>query len=129
MKKLFVLIALIPGLICTAQQKVLPDSLKSFLLQGYEMLDFVEGDLNNDKMPDALLILKDAGEDTNRTEDLKRPFLLLIRQNNGILKLAKRNDQLVMCRYCGGVFGEPYQETTIDQHGFTISFYGGSNWR
>ncbi|HUR65222.1 MAG TPA: hypothetical protein VMZ03_02625, partial [Chitinophagaceae bacterium] len=29
----------------------------------------------------------------------------------------------------GGVFGDPYQETTIHKKGFSISFYGGSSWR
>ncbi len=112
-----------------AQQKTLPASLKSFVLKGYEMLDFVEGDLDGDKKADAILILKTPGEDTLMEQELDRPFLLLIRQADGKLKLEKRNDKLVMCAHCGGVFGDPYQETTITKDGFSISFYGGSSWR
>ena len=112
-----------------SQEKKLPAELKPFVAKGYEMYDFVEGDINGDNKKDAILILKSPGEDTAVDDDLKRPFLLLIRQQNGKLKLEKRTDSLVMCAHCGGVFGDPYQETKIFKNGFLISFYGGSNWR
>jgi len=112
-----------------AQEKELPGELKPFLPKGYELLDFVEGDLNADQKKDAILILKAPGEDTAMDMDLKRPFLLLSRQADGKLKLEKRNDNLVMCKSCGGVFGDPYESVTIGKKGFSISFYGGSNWR
>ncbi len=111
-----------------AQDKILPAEAKSFLLHGYEMLDYVTGDLNGDKKTDAILILKIPGEDT-ATEDVKRPLLILIRQVNGKLKQEKRNDDVIMCRQCGGVFGDPYEGTEITGNGITINFYGGSSWR
>ncbi|MEP7165162.1 MAG: hypothetical protein ABI741_10720 [Ferruginibacter sp.] len=114
---------------CFCQEKTLPASLMPFVLKGYEMLDFIEGDLNADKKTDAILILRVRGEDTITTGDLKRPFLLLIAQQDGKLKLVKRNDNLVMCRQCGGVFGDPYEGLEIIKNGFSISFYGGSSWR
>jgi len=114
---------------CYAQPKELPVSLKPFLLPGYEMLDFVEADLNNDKKTDAILILKSPGEDSIMEQDITRPFLLLIKQADGKLKLKKRNDHLVMCKHCGGVFGDPYDNISVQKNSFTISFYGGSNWR
>lgn len=112
-----------------AQEKVLPAELKPFVLKGYAMLDFTEGDLNADKQKDAILILKIPGEDTVTTDDLKRPFLLLIRRPDGKLKLEKRNDSLIMCCHCGGIFGDPYEAVTIQNNSFTVSFYGGSSWR
>lgn len=130
MKKLFFLFFILTTtIICNAQEKPLPESLKPFLLQGYEMLDYAEGDLNNDKKPDAILIQKLIGEDTIVSDDLKRPFILLLRQADGKLTLAKRNDDLVMCRQCGGAFGDPYEKLEIKNNGFTVSFYGGSSWR
>lgn len=107
----------------------LADEAKPFVGKDYEVLDYITGDLNADKKPDAILLLKPAGEDSAFGEELARPFLLLIRQSNGQLKQVVRNDNVVMCRHCGGVFGDPYQDATIHNKGFSISFYGGSSWR
>lgn len=124
----FTIIAACLAAECTAQEKILPAELHPFVLPGYDLLDFKEGDLNGDKKNDALLILKQKGEDTIDSEPA-RPMLLLIRKPAGKLSLQKRNDSLVMCYRCGGVFGDPYEEINITNTGFKISFYGGSNWR
>lgn len=130
MKKIFILLLLLPfSFFLFAQQTVLPAEARSFILPGYEKLDYVTGDLNGDKRTDAILILKIKGEDTAMADDLSRPMLLLIRQANGKLKVEKRNDNLVMCKQCGGIFGDPYESTAVDPKGFSISFYGGSSWR
>ncbi len=126
---LFLLMMAIIPAFTEAQEKKLPSSLQSFVLKGHEVLDFLETDLNADKKADAILILKVIEEDTITTEDPKRPFLLLIRQPGEQLALRSRNDNLVMCYHCGGVFGDPYEGLTAIKDGFTISFYGGSSWR
>lgn len=112
-----------------AQDKVLPAEAKPFVAKGYEMMDYITGDLNGDKRPDAILILKVPGEDTGTSDMPERPFLLLLRQSNGKLKAEKRNDRMILCRQCGGVFGDPYVDTKISRNSFIINFYGGSNWR
>jgi hypothetical protein len=117
------------SLTAKAQTKTLAEEAKSFVLKGYEMLDYITGDLNGDNRPDAILILKLSGEDTITAQESKRPLLLLIRQANGKLRQVKRNDDIVMCRQCGGVFGDPYDNTKITRNEFTIYFYGGSSWR
>ena len=131
MKKhiLFILAMLIASSFANAQDKKIPAELKPFVLKGYNALDFAEGDLNGDNKKDAVLILKINGEDSINTDDLIRPFLLLIRQVNGKLLLIKRTDSLVMCRACGGVWGDPYEGLEMKKNGFMISFYGGSSWR
>ncbi len=109
-----------------------PPEIKKFVLKGYEVLDYITGDLNQDKRSDAILILKIAGEDTIQTEnykDPKRPMLLLVRQENGSLKQEARNDVIVMCRECGGIYGDPYESMSADSNSFSIHFYGGSAWR
>ncbi len=111
-----------------AQTKTLPEEARSFLLPGYEMLDYIAGDLNNDKKADAILVLKQTGEDTIDT-DVNRPFVILIRQTNGKLQQVVRNDSAILCYRCGGVFGDPYQGIEINESGFDIDFYGGSSWR
>ena len=112
-----------------AQDKILATEANPFVIKGYEAMDYIIGDLNGDKKNDAILILKIKGEDTLSADESTRPFLILIRQANGKLKQQKRNDNMVLCRQCGGVFGDPYESTAINDKGFTISFYGGSSWR
>jgi hypothetical protein len=111
-----------------AQDKILPNEAKQFVEMGYEMMDYITGDLNSDKKADAILILKAIGEDT-LTEEVKRPMLILLRQTDGTLKQERRNDNIILCRQCGGVFGDPYENVEINNNAFSIHFYGGSAWR
>lgn len=112
-----------------AQPVEIPAEAQTFLLNGHDVLDYIAGDLNGDKKPDAIMILKQPGEDTAFGEELARPFLILIRQADGKLKRVVKNDKVILCRSCGGVFGDPYEGVTITPKGFDLSFYGGSNWR
>ena len=52
-----------------------------------------------------------------------------MRGEDGGLAEAKRNERIVMCSQCGGVFGDPFEGVTAARNTFTIMFYGGSNWR
>jgi hypothetical protein len=131
MKKILIIAFIIAAFKGNAQDKVLPAEAKQFVLKGYEMLDYITGDLNGDKRPDAVLILKVQGEDTLMDTDfsVKRPLILLLRGSNGKLSLAKRNDNMMLCRQCGGAFGDPYAGTSIKNNTLIINFYGGSSWR
>jgi hypothetical protein len=120
---------LLLSLAARAQNNPVAAEAQSFILKGYESLDYITGDLNGDKKPDAILLLKQPGEDTAMSSELTRPFIVLIRQADGKLKQVLRNDSVIMCRQCGGVFGDPYAGIQIMNSGFTISFYGGSSWR
>ncbi len=112
-----------------AQDVKIPAEAKSFIAAGFEPLDYITGDLNGDKKAHAILILKKPGEDSIFDTELFRPFIVLIRQADGKLKQAVRNDKAVMGRQSGGIFGDPYEGTQIFEKGFSLSFYGGSSWR
>ena len=127
-KSIFFSLLLLLTITVDAQAKKLPEEATAFLLPGYEMLDYITGDLNNDKKQDAILILKQNGEDTSYDE-LKRPFIILIRHTTGKLQQVKRNDDAILCRQCGGAFGDPYEGIQLAKSGFEIDFYGGSSWR
>ena len=66
-----------------APEKIVPAEARSFVLPGYELLDYIVGDMNGDKRPDALLLLKIPGEDSVRFDEVLRPFILLTRDVNG----------------------------------------------
>jgi hypothetical protein len=116
-----------------AQDKQLPKELLSFVTPGKEMLDFTKADLNGDGRQDYILILKMTGEDTltfdNNNWDAPRPLLLITRQADNKLKLAVTNDDLVLCRHCGGAMGDPFMELSSKPGEFTLEFYGGSSWK
>ena len=94
---------------------------------GYTVMDLKNGDLNLDGRPDALVVLEKKG--IKDFEEVKRPLLIFTRGKDNTLKLVARNDDVVLCKACGGVFGDPYVGLAIKNGFFTVEHYGGSNWR
>ena len=101
--------------------------VSSFIPVGYSILDSASGNLNKDEYTDLVLILKFNNEDI--IEDTARPLLLLAGGQKGWYKLLAKNDSVVLCKDCGGAFGDPYQGITIKNGYFSIEHYGGSSWR
>jgi hypothetical protein len=128
MLKLFftILTSLFCSLLSSGQANA--QSLKSYIPQGYSILDSASGYLNNDTYKDVVLILKYKYE--NIGADTTRPLLLLAgtKKNNHYSLMAK-NDSVVLCKECGGIFGDPFQGITIKRGYFSIEHYGGSSWR
>lgn len=142
MKKttLFAFLLFILALNTQAQNNPAPAEAKPFIPAGYESFDYIKGDLNGDKKPDAILVVQLPNDgkhmevtkpenDTVEVTESARPLIILIRQANGKLKQVLRNDSAILCADCGGVFGDPYAGVDITNNGFSINFYGGSNWR
>ena len=135
---LFAAIFLFACLFSKGQAPFIPDEAKPFILPRYEALDYQTGDLNGDKKEDAILVLAMVGWDKvpgDRPADydialaIDRPFIILLRQANGKLKQALRNDSLILCVECSGL-GEPYEGTKTSSNGFVVSFVGASGeWR
>lgn len=107
------------------------EELNAFVLPKHEILDSKRGDLNNDGREDVLLILKaiDEHETSDIDNPSPRPLLLLTRQADHSLVLAKRNDHSVLCVNCGGVMGDPYSNIVIKGNYFSIEHMGGSSDR
>jgi len=105
--------------------------LTEFIPDGHEILDMKRGDLNNDKIEDVLLVLKAINEEEtfDVSNPTARPLLILIRQPDNSLKLARKNNKTVYCFDCGGIMGDPYTGLTIKDNYFSIEHYGGSSWR
>lgn len=104
--------------------------LAEWIPAGYTTLIQEKGDINNDKIADIVLILKDTKEDQEpENESLKRPILLLLGDKSGHYTLARRNDKAVYCATCGGTMGDPLQGITIKNGYFSIENHGGSGMR
>ena len=104
-----------------------PFTLKSFIPAGYSILDSASGDINKDGKKDILAILKNNEEDNSG--DTVRSLLVLLGNGKDLYELTSRNDSVVLCKACGGVFGDPYAGMTVKNNFFSIEHYGGSNWR
>jgi hypothetical protein len=109
---------------------ILPQKIAKFIPSGYALIDTAMGDLNLDKYRDIIIVLKTVGEDTalDATE-FKRPLLLLLGHADKTFTLAARNDNVVYCYQCGGMFGDPYDGVEIKKGIFTVHHFGGSNNR
>lgn len=107
--------------------KNIPGEIKPFIEKGERIIALGKADLNGDSHKDYLLILEKI-----YPADLKegqRPLLILIRQPSGKLTVEKRNEKIIYCSTCGGLFGDPFEGIQAGYKTFTINHYGGSAWR
>jgi len=101
--------------------------IKMFIPKGYEVQDSISGDLNKDGLIDMALVLRVKNEESFSKK--RKIMLLLLKQRDGNLKQVKRNDNIILCAGCGGVFSDPYVETKIEKGKITIDHYGGDATR
>jgi len=129
----------------TKSDKLESKDFLDFIPEGYTVKDWKTGNLNRDDQDDVVIVLEEEKSNDSQTADnaqgaapasgssdfneAKRPVILLTRNKNGELKFAGRNDNIVLCSDCGGVFGDPYSAIVIKNGYFSIEHYGGSNWR
>lgn len=111
-------------------KNIVEKQLMVFVPKGYVIVDTAKGDLNLDKFQDFLLVLKKSneGQDSVLNEE-ERPLLILLGHADKTFTLGGRNDNIVYCLSCGGIFGDPYAGIEITKGTFTIHHFGGSNDR
>lgn len=108
-----------------------PAEVAPFVEAGTKAIAVEKGDLNGDGREDFILVLEreNPAKDKDDFPINQRPLLILTRGADGRLSETKRNERLIMCSQCGGVFGDPFEGVTVGRNTFTAEFYGGSNWR
>ena len=109
--------------------KNIPSEVKPFIERNTAAILLNAVDLNGDGLSDYVLVLEKKRSASDEIEEGSRPLLLLIRQANKSLKLAKRNDKIVLCAQCGGTFGDPLESLDVASKSFTVNHYGGSSQR
>jgi hypothetical protein len=132
-----ILLALI--LLCAApltasaqsEELKVPTEVQPFVEAGTKAIAVEAADLNGDGSGDFVLVLEreNPSKDKDDFPVNQRPLLILLRGADGKLSTAKRNERVVMCSQCGGVFGDPFEGVVAGRNTFTLDFYGGSNWR
>src|SRR4030095_14481247 len=111
---------------------------RSFIPAGYDTLyeGVARGDLNKDGIEDIAMVLGGKWENQENwmekeAEDStlpKRKLLILFGGKDGYKK-AGTGDKVILCKECGGVFGDPFAGIEIKNGLLTIYHYGGSSWR
>jgi hypothetical protein len=100
--------------------------ISQFLAPNEKILALAQADLNLDGRMDYVVILERTDRDASAYPDDQRPLLILIRNPDGSLAVAKRNDHAVYCSACGGGgIGDPFEGLEATRGGFTIKFLGG----
>lgn len=120
-------------LLAAAQENELkvPAEVTPFVESGTKAIALEKSDLNGDGREDFILVLEkeNPAKDSNDFPTGQRPLLILLRGADGKLTSAKRNERIVMCSQCGGVFGDPFEGVIAKRNTFSVEHYGGSNWR
>ena len=108
-----------------------PAEVRPFVETGTKAIAVEAADLNGDGRGDFVLVLEreNPAKDENDFPVNQRPLLILVRGEDGKLGEAKRNERVVMCSRCGGVFGDPFDGVVAGRNSFSVELYGGSNWR
>ncbi|AEG01498.1 hypothetical protein [Methylomonas methanica] len=108
-----------------------PTELQHFVEANTSLLAYAGADLNGDGLSDYVFILErqKTNDADPEIETGQRPLKIALRQADNSLKIVKTNDKIVFCSTCGGVFGDPFAELSATTKSFSVSHYGGSNWR
>jgi hypothetical protein len=119
------------GAAAQGEELRVPAEVTPFVEAGTKAIAVEAADLNGDGRGDFVLVLEreNPAKDKDDFPVNQRPLIILLRGADGRLSAAKRNERVVMCSQCGGVFGDPFEGVTAGRNTFTIDFYGGSNWR
>lgn len=111
-------------------------SPRLFIPAGYDTLQTAEGDLNKDGIADFAMVLQsDKERDASLDEEgidvdsLPKRILVVLLKKNDVYQLAAKTDKAILCKYCGGIFGEPFDGIWIDKGILQLHHYGGSAWR
>ncbi|MEJ7622672.1 MAG: hypothetical protein WKF34_01645 [Pyrinomonadaceae bacterium] len=109
----------------------IPAEVAPFVEVGTKAIAIESADLNNDGSRDFILVLEKEKPALGKYDlpERSRPLLILTRAADGKLALAARNELVVLCKECGGVFGDPFEGVRAGRGTFTVDHYGGSNWR
>ncbi len=117
---------------CLAEIPALPlkgQQLYDFVSDGWELLDSVELDFNQDGRIDYVGVLEQPETEEGDYSDNSLRILFAIESQEEGYRLSFQDANLIRTREEGGVYGDPYLPLTAEDSSFTTHSYGGSAWR
>lgn len=117
-------------------EATLPQKIINQLPRGYEVMTFVGGELNDDKLTDYLVVAHKINEESiyTKTQNVSpRPLIIFIQNKNTTFSPIKRNDSVVFTIDQGGQcdpFMDGMEGLVIKNHFFTVqnSVACGQHW-
>lgn len=106
--------------------------LGDFVPEGWEILDNVELDFNEDGISDYVGVLERGPVDMEGDavyQEAPRILFAIAADGNDGYRLNFQDANLIRTRDEGGVFGDPYVPLTAEGASFTTHAYGGSAWK
>ena len=106
--------------------------LDDFVPEGWELLDSIELDFNEDGISDYVGVLEAAPiqmEGYVMRPDYPRILFAIASDGTGGYCLDFQDINLIRTRDEGGIYGDPYLPLTAELTSFTTHTYGGSAWR
>lgn len=103
-----------------------------FVPAGWRLLGSAEGDLNADGRPDLVVVAahdEEQSEPNETTWQEPRLLVLALRDAGGGFRRSAVSESAVMCRGCGGVFGDPFAGVSVERGAVVVDHYGGSRER
>jgi len=104
---------------------------EGFVPKGWRLMEKAVGDLNGDGRADAAVVAAHDAEGSGPEDVWEEPRLLVITlgEESGGLRLSAASDAVVLCRGCGGVFGDPFESVEIERGTVVVRHYSGSRDR
>lgn len=105
--------------------------LSDFIPNGWELMDSVELDFNEDKVTDYVGVLQVVWQENMEGDYWKYPRILFAVASDEAsqYQLSFQDENLIRNSSEGGVLGDPYLPLTAENTSFTTHSYGGSAWR
>ena len=123
MKSLIIFVSIILSINMTFGRVKSIKVLKKYFTNGYFILDSATGDLNQDGYKDLVVAL--ANKNENGIDDVDRPLLFFLGNSKGAFVLLTNNKNVILCKGCGGVLGDPYKSIRIKNCFLIVKHYGG----
>lgn len=115
--------------------KVPVQEVTPFVGEDQFIITYSAGDFNGDTLIDVIAVLGDKKEvdkqrkDLNKEEEIRRPLLILKRNDQGVLELMHQNDSVVYCYMCGSANGSPLTSILFAGNTFAVQHEAGKSNR
>ena len=114
------------------EKPVIPiKEIDPFVGEDQFIVTYTAGDFNGDTLIDAVVVLSNKKEiDSQRKskvdeEEIKRPLLILKRNNQGELEKMHENDSVVYCYMCASPNGSPLTSVIFEGNSFAVQHEAG----
>lgn len=96
----------------------MPEAASKHLPDNGEILTSVKADLDGDNRVDFLVAFEYLNDERE---------LIIVTNPDGKYRIAARSKRVILCKECGGVYGDPFVRIRADKKKFGIDHFGGSN--